>query len=133
MMKSGAGNGADRRVGPAVINLFAAITVLFSLMLLDGCASNFAIEDAVPHPAADGTYGGPRDTGQYPNLNIRQKGATSQLTDAEVAANTKELNGAKTRLGAGPAATSDASADIAGMRQAGKAHNEQVLKEIEGQ
>jgi hypothetical protein len=133
MMKSGAGSEADRRVGPAVINLLAAIAVLSSFILLGGCASDFAIEDAVPHPTADGTYGGPRDTGQYPNLNIRQKAATSQLTDAEVTANTKELNAAKTRLGATPANTSDASADIASMRQAGKAHNEQVLKEIEGQ
>jgi hypothetical protein len=133
MMKSGAGSEADRRVGPAAINLLAAIAVLSSFILLGGCASDFAIEDAVPHPAADGTYGGPRDTGQYPNLNIRQKGATSQLTDAQVAAKTGELDSAKARLHAAPADTSGASADIANMRKAGKAHNEEVLKEIEGQ
>ena len=40
-MKSGAGSEADRRVGP-----IAAIAVLASLMLLGGCASDFAIEDA---------------------------------------------------------------------------------------
>jgi hypothetical protein len=133
MMKSGAGSEADRRVGPVVINLLAAIAVLSCFALLGGCASDFAIEDAVPHPAADGTYGGPRDTGQYPNLNIRQKGATSQLTDAQVTAKTKELDSAKARLAATPANTSGANADIAAMRQAGKAHNEEVLKEIEGQ
>lgn len=132
-MKSGAGNEADRRVGPAVINLLAAIAALSSLMLLGGCASNFAIEDAVPHPAADGTYGGPRDTGEYPNLNIRQEAATTQLTDTQVAAKTKELDSAKARLGARPVRTAGADAEIVRMRQAGKAHNEQVLKEIEGQ
>lgn len=132
-MKSGAGNGADRRVGPAVTNLLAAMAVLSSCMMLGGCASNFAIEDAVPHPAADGTYGGPRDTGAYPNLNIRQKAATTQLTDAQVADKTKELDSAKARLAAQPAQTAGADADIIRMRQAGKAHNEQVLKEIEGQ
>ena len=132
-MKSGAGSEADRRVGPAAINPLAAIAVLSSFILLGGCASNFAIEDAVPHPAADGAYGGPRDTGQYPNLNIRQKGATTQLTDTQVADKTKELDSAKARLDAKPADTAGANADIARMRQAGKAHNEQVLKEIEGQ
>jgi hypothetical protein len=128
MMKSGAGSEADRRVRPLV-----AALALSSFLMLGACASDFAIEDAVPHPAANGTYGGPRDTGQYPNLNIRQKGATAQLTDAEVAAKTKELDSAKASLGAKPADTSGADADVARMRQVGKEHNEQVLKEIEGQ
>lgn len=127
-MKSGAGSEADRRVRP-----IAAIAVLSSFMLLGGCASDFAIEDAVPHPSANGTYGGPRDTGQYPNLNISQKGATAQFTDTDVAAKTRELDAAKARLGAKPDDISDAGADVSRMRQAGKEHNEQVLKEIEGQ
>jgi hypothetical protein len=133
MMKPGAGSEAGRRGGQAGINRLAAIGVVLSVTLLGGCASNFAIEDAVPHPAADGTYGGPRDTGEYPNLNIRQEAATTQLTDTQVAAKTKELDSAKARLGARPTQTVGADADIVRMRQAGKAHNEQVLKEIEGQ
>ena len=127
-MKSGAGSEADRRVGP-----IAAILVLSFCLLPGGCASNFTIEDAVPHPSADGTYGGPRDTGQYPNLNIRQKAATTQLTNTEVTAKTNELNTARTTLEAEPADTSGAAASVTSMQQAGKAHNEQVLKEIEGQ
>ena len=126
-MKSGAGSEADRRVRP-----FVAAVALSSLLALGACASDSAIEDAVPHPASDGTYGGPRDTGRYPNLNIRQKAATSQLTDAQVAAKTKELDAAKAKAEAHPADTSGISADAASMRQAGKAQN-QDLKDIEGQ
>jgi hypothetical protein len=128
MMKSGAGSEADRRVRP-----IAAAVALSSFLMLGACASGFAIEDAVPHPAPDGTYGGPRDTGRYPNLNIRQKGATSQLTDADVVAKTRELDAAKARLDGRPAGASGLSADAARMRQAGKAQTEDVLKDIEGQ
>jgi hypothetical protein len=127
MMKSGAGSEADRRVRPLV-----AALALSSFLMLGACASDFAIEDAVPHPAADGTYGGPRDTGKYPNLNIPQKGATSQLTDAEVAAKTRELDAAKSRAGARPANASGVAADAARMRQAAKQQGED-LKGIEGQ
>jgi hypothetical protein len=128
MMKSGAGSEADRRVRP-----FVAAVALLSLLALGACASDFAIEDAVPHPSADGTYGGPRDTGQYPNLNVRRQGATSQLTDAQVTTKTKELDAAKAGADARPADTSGISADAARMHQAGKAQNEDVLKDIEGQ
>ena len=126
-MISGSDKGGDRRIRP-----IAAAAVLSFAMLLGACASDFAIEDAVPHPAADGTYGGPRDTGKYPNLNIPQKGATSQLTDAEVAAKTKELDAAKQRAGAQPGNASGVAADAASMRQAGKAQGDD-LKGIEGQ
>jgi hypothetical protein len=127
MMKSGAGSEADRRVGRI------AAVALSSLLLLGGCASDFAMEDAVPHPSADGTSGGPRDTGQYPNLNISQKAATAQLTNTEVTAKTQELNTARTALQAKPADTSGANADAARLRQVGQKHSEQVLKDIEGQ
>ena len=128
MMKSDAASETDRRVRP-----LAAAVALSSFLMLGACASDFAIEDAVPHPSSDGTYGGPRDTGRYPNLNIPQKAATSQLTDAQVAAKTRELDAAKARADAQPADTSGIDADTAGMRQAGKAQGEDVLKDIEGQ
>jgi hypothetical protein len=127
MMKSGAGSEADRRVGRI------AAVALSSFLLLGGCASDFTIEDAVPHPSADGTYGGPRDTGRYPNLNIPRKAATLQLTNTEVTAKTQELNAARTTLQAKPANTSGANADAARLRQVGQKHSEQVLKDIEGQ
>jgi hypothetical protein len=127
MMKSGAGSEADRRVRPLAVAL-----AFSSMMLLGACASDFAMEDAVPHPAADGTYGGPRDTGQYPNLNIPQKAATSQLTDAQVAAKKKELDAAKARVEGRPANAAGISTDAATLRKAGKAQSEQ-LKDIEGQ
>lgn|SRR6185312_1060052 len=127
MMKHGAGSEADRRVRPLV-----AALAFSSFLMLGACASDFAIEDAVPHPAADGTYGGPRDTGKFPNLNVPQKAATSQLTDAQVAAKTKELDAAKSRAGGQPADTSGMTADSAKMRQASKAQGED-LKDIEGQ
>ena len=126
-MKSGAGSEADRRVRPLAVAL-----AFSSMMLLGACASDFAIEDAVPHPAPDGTYGGPRDTGQYPNLNIPQKAATSQLTDAQVAAKKKELDAAKARVEGRPANAAGISTDAATLREAGKAQSEQ-LKDIEGQ
>jgi hypothetical protein len=126
-MRSGVGSEADRRV-----RRLAGIA-LASFLLLGGCASDFAIEDAVPHPAADGTYGGPRDTGQFPNLNIRRKAATSQLTDAQVAANKKQLDAAKASANAHPSSTAGMNADTATMRQAGKQQSDEVLKDIEGQ
>jgi hypothetical protein len=127
MMKSGAGSEADRRVRP-----MAAVVLSTFLLLLGGCASDFAIEDAVPHQKADGTYGRARDSGQYPNLNVKPEAATSQLTDTEVATKTRELDTAKARLEARPADTSGMGADAARMRQAGKTQSDD-LKDIEGQ
>lgn len=122
------GKRVDRRAWPV-----AAILAALCMPLLSTCASDATIEDAVPHAAADGTYGGPRDTGQYPNLNIPQKAATSQFTTAQVTAKTKELDAAKTQAAARPADASAVTADAARMRALGKSNANDVLKDIEGQ
>jgi hypothetical protein len=128
MMIFAAGSGAGRRIRP-----LATALALCSSLLFGGCASDFAFEDAVPQPSADGTYGGPRDTGQYPNLNVPQKGATSQFTPSDVSAKTSELNGARTGLEAQPADVAGFSADAVRLRQVGEKRPAQVLKDIEGQ
>ncbi len=127
-MTFGGVKGANRRALPV-----AVLTAALCVPLLTACASDNAIEDVVPHAASDGIYGGPRDTGKFPNLNIPQKGETSQFTTAEVTAKTKELDAAKTQLAAKPVATTATSADAAHMRQLGKSNAQDVLKDIEAQ
>lgn len=127
-MTFGGVKGANRRALPV-----AFITAALCASLLTACASDNAIEDAVPHAAGDGVYGGPRDTGKFPNLNIAQKAETTQFTPAEVTAKTNELDAAKSQLAAQPADTTVTGADAAGMRQLGKSNAQDVLKDIEGQ
>jgi hypothetical protein len=100
-------------------------------LLLCGCAGGFTYEDAVPKPAADGTYGGPRDTGRYPNTNIVPKAQTSQFTSEEEQQNRQELDTARSAADAEPADTAPVSADEARLRQVGRTHAKDVLKDIE--
>lgn len=99
-----------RRVRPAV----GAALALF----LAAC-STATIDDAVP---------GAHHTGQFPNLNIPQLAATTQMTDEETAAATGQLVSAR-------AATKDSSTPPASeadrLRKLGDTHAKTALQEIE--
>ncbi len=80
-------------------------------------------------PAAAGVDG-PKDTGSYPNLNIKPQVAAQQLTDDERNAKLAQLKAdqqAQLSKGGGAATTnSEALTSLA------KSHGDETLKQIEG-
>ena len=81
-------------------------------------------------PAAAGVDG-PKDTGSYPNLNIKPQVAAQQLTDEERNAKLAQLKAdqqAQLSKGDGGATASDPAA----LTSLAKNHGDETLKQIEG-
>lgn len=93
---------------------------------LSGCAS----QQMEPVPAAAPVSGTPRNTGEYPNLNIPPKSAAPQLTEEEAAAKLAELEAAKAGQGAGVPASDNRAVRL---KKIAEEHAEETLEEIEGQ
>jgi hypothetical protein len=134
-----------------------AFIAMIGFVALVGCAST-NIEDAVPTastdtvaepsaqagtssagggtataeaPAEIGLAGGPKNTGNYPNLNIKPQSANEQITLDEKAADTAALRAAQqtqTAKGAGTTTTNPAL-----LRKLAATHTTDALKQIEGQ
>lgn len=124
MVLTGNGEAGGRRL--------RAAAVLLALLLpgLAACAGGGTIEDAVPSAALGAPAGGPRNTGEYPNLNIPQKGETSQFSKEDVRALTGELNAEKARAASERTAV---STDSGSIRQIGRTHAGEALKDIEAE
>jgi hypothetical protein len=99
---------------------------LAAVLALPACASA-TIEDAVPQSTATA---GPIDTGTYPNLNIVPVAATEQLTEAERAAKTAELQAARQGIPAGDAGAASSDPQL---RKIAATHAEDALRQIEGE
>lgn len=81
------------------------VAALAAALFAAACSTS-AVEDV---PVAGGRSGGPADTGTFPNLNIPQRGATTQLTDEEKAAKLAQLSAAQQRQNPGaPVESSEA-------------------------
>jgi len=102
------------RVGAAII-----------LVAIAGCSST---STSGPTPIA--VDAGPKDTGSFPNLNIKPQVAAPQFTAAESKAKLAELkadeNAQGAKNGGGAVGDQAALADLA------KKHGPQTLKQIEG-
>jgi len=112
-------------------------------LALSGCAG-VSIDEAVPagthssqaatQTASAATVGtgpsAPRQTGQYPNLNIVPQPATEQFTDAEANATTSELRQAQSRAQRTVQSLS-AAGEGERLRVLGNTHGDAVLGEIE--
>ncbi len=101
-----------------------AVTVA-ALLAAGGCGGGNTIEDAVP------VSQGARDTGTYPNLNIKPEVAAEQFTDSEKNAKLGELEADRrnARASTGSAAAKDESATL---NRLAKSHAGDTLKQIEG-
>lgn len=107
----------------------AIASVLIGAGVLSGCASA-TIDDAVPTAASSGLAGGPKDTGTFPNLNVKPQVATQQFTPQEQAAQTQALQSAEAAQAAQSTAT---TTDPAVLRKLAQTHAEDALKKIEAQ
>lgn len=88
-------------------------------LVLSGCASG----------AGSDTGSGARDTGTYPNLNIKPGVAAAQFTPEEQAAVTARLNSDRAQAAANTAGTPPN--DVAELSQLGSTHAQKTLDEIE--
>jgi hypothetical protein len=111
-----------------VCRIAAAILLLATggaLLAAGGCMSS-NMESATP--AATGVDG-PKDTGSYPNLNIKPQVAAQQLTDDERNAKLAQLKAdqqAQQSKGSGAQATNQAA-----LTSLAKNHGDETLKQIE--
>ncbi len=101
----------------------AIVSVTIGAGMLSGCASA-TIDDAVPMAE------GPKDTGTYPNLNVKPQSAAQQFTTAEQTSETQALQSAQAAQAAQAAAT---TTDPAVLRKLAQTHADDALKKIEAQ
>ncbi|UVK45669.1 hypothetical protein BPNPMPFG_001225 [Mesorhizobium sp. AR07] len=108
------GAGRFCRIGAAIVLL--------------GIAACSSTNTSGPTPVAAGT--GPKDTGTFPNLNIKPQVAAAQFTDAEKNAKLAQLKAdenAQVAKNADPGVT-----DQAALTDLAKKHGDETLKQIEG-
>ena len=103
---------------------FGCVAIALAGLALAGCGGGSTIEDAVP------VAQGARDTGSYPNLNIKPEVAAEQFTDAEKNAKLSELKADRDQA---VASTSGGAAknDAAALGNLAKNHASDTLKQIE--
>ncbi|RST86413.1 hypothetical protein EJC49_10530 [Aquibium carbonis] len=114
-----------------------SILAVATMLALAGCAG-MSIDDAVPAGARSSASApvvgtgpsAPRQTGEFPNLNIVPKPATAQFTDAETSATTSELRLAQERARRTVQSLS-APGEGERLRVLGNTHGAAVLGEIE--
>jgi protein-disulfide isomerase-like protein with CxxC motif len=111
--------------GAGFCRVAVTAAVLAAGLAVAGCGGGSAAGEAVP------VAQGARDTGTYPNLNIKPEVAAQQFTDAERDAKLKELKAVRDRAAASPGVTTEA-ADAAALDKLAKNHAGDALKQIEG-
>ena len=92
-----------------------------------------AATDGVQETAAPvaPSAGRPRDTRQFPNINVVPKGETAQISPAQRAAAVAELNAARqVQKAAGATAGAGSAAEL---RQLGRDHARRALNDIESE
>ncbi|MER8371753.1 hypothetical protein [Mesorhizobium sp. M1406] len=107
------GAGRFCRIGAAIV-----------LMGIAGCSST---NTSGPTPVAVGA--GPKDTGTFPNLNIKPQVAAPQFTEAEKNAKLAQLKAdenSQAAKGGGPKVANQAA-----LTDLAKKHGDETLKQIE--
>jgi hypothetical protein len=101
------------------------VAVVAALMALGGCGTTSTTAEN-PVPISQGA----RDTGTYPNLNIKPDVAAQQFTDAEKTAKLRELQADRANAASLPGTTTEA-ADAATLGHLAATHGDDTLKQIE--
>lgn len=104
---------------------FCRIGAAIVLLGIAGCSSS---NTSGPTPIA--VDAGPKDTGSFPNLNIKPQVAAPQFTAAESKAKLAELQAEKNAQGA--KSGGGAASNQAALTDLAKKHGPQTLKQIEG-
>lgn len=114
------------RMGSGGFSVYGFCRVLgaVSLLALAGCGGGTTTDASVPVTQAA------RDTGTFPNLNIKPQVAAAQFTDSERTAKLAQLNAEKQRAQAKSGATTE-KADAVALRKLGANHAGDTLKTIE--
>lgn len=87
---------------------------------------------AAPVARVDGVgASAPRATGQFPNLNLPPRSATSQFTPAESRAKANELRGAATQVQRTADGISSDKKELERLKKLGESHGKDALKAIE--
>ncbi|MDX8449322.1 hypothetical protein [Mesorhizobium captivum] len=110
----------------SICRIAVAAAVLSAPLLAGGCTSTGNANSSAPTALA-----GPKDTGSYPNLNIRPQVAAKQLSKEETAARLGELKAEQQEQlakggGAKPAP------NTAALNTLARTHGDDTLKQIEG-
>ena len=108
------------------------IAAAAGLAMLSGCTSSpsGSAGSSAIH-ASGANVVGPRDTGSYPNLNIRPGQAAPQFTDDEAKAKLAALE-AERKAARNPGRAAGARNDSAALRKLAASHGSDTLREIEG-
>jgi hypothetical protein len=124
------GNRMKQRLGRVLSLRSGVVRAATGLALMSaalaGCASA-TVDNAVP-TAADA----PRDTGTFPNLNIKPEVATEQISPEEKTAQIEAMQAAREQQAAAGAAGT-ATTDPVLLRKLAASHASDALKEIEAQ
>lgn len=103
------------------------VLVVAGGLAMAGCAS----PSSGPSMAVQsgGTVTGPKDTGTFPNLNIKPQNAATQFTEDEKNAKLAQLSAAKSNVQAHPGDPA-AAADAAELDKLKASHAKDALKQI---
>ena len=83
-------------------------------------------------PVEAASSGAPKDTGTFPNLNIKPQVATEQITPEEKAAHVEALTAAQQQHAATSATAGKGTTNPVLLRKLAATHATDALKEIEG-
>jgi len=96
---------------------------------LNAPSAPVAGQPLVPVPSS----GAAINTGAFPNINNEPPPSPNQITDAERAAMTAELQALQAELDAGRVPTESSAARMAELQRLAATHSAEVLRRIEGQ
>ncbi|MDX8482251.1 hypothetical protein RFN28_27890 [Mesorhizobium sp. VK24D] len=119
--------GGTHFLGAGSICRIAAAAVLLCAPLLTGGCTTSNTNNSAPTALTEG----PKDTGSYPNLNIKPQVAAKQLSKEETAAKLGELKAdQQAQLAKGGSAKTPASTTA--LNTLARTHGNDTLKQIEG-
>jgi hypothetical protein len=113
--------------------VLAAVALCAGLLSAAGCASDINEGVGPPTTVPSISGGGPKNTGTYPNLNIRPQAAAAQITPEQRAAAGAGLTASASSAQAGAAGTGMSPEEQARLKKLAEDKGAGVLAEIEGQ
>ena len=116
------------KIGETVFSGAGRFCRIGAAMILVGVAGCSSTSSSGPTPVA--VNAGPKDTGTFPNLNIKPQVAAAQFTEEEKNAKLAQLkadSNAQAAKGGGPRVANQAA-----LKDLAKRHGDQTLKQIEG-
>lgn len=113
--------------------VLATVAVCAALLVAAGCASDINEGVVPPTTVPSLSGGGPKNTGTYPNLNIRPQVAAAQITPEQRAAAGASLGASASAAQAGAAGNGMSPEEQARLKKLAQDKGAGVLAEIEAQ